>query len=68
MGEGEQGMSLDDIRNVLRYLETAQTFLDDVVPSSPQEDRVWELVKQARRAAEKVLVEREDAARIPRSR
>lgn len=68
MGKGEQEMSLDDVRNVLRYLVTAETFRDGGISNSPQEDRVWELVKQARRAAEKVLVEREDAARIPRSR
>jgi len=29
---------------------------------------MWELVIQARRAAEKVLIEREDAAKPPRSR
>jgi len=61
-------MSLDDARNVLRYLETAESFLEGAMPSSPQEDRMWELVIQARRAAEKVLIEREDAAKPPRSR
>lgn len=61
-------MSLDDVRNVLRYLDTAESFLDGVVTSSHREERMCELLKQARRAAELALVEREDAAKIPRSR
>lgn len=61
-------MSLDDIRNVLRYLDTADSFFDGDVVNSRQEERLRELVKSARRAAEKVLVECEAAAKLPRSR